>query len=98
MRRLGEDKRRELDRARAVDAPEMNRLGELERRRQLEVRRDALLEARLRAAPVLAARRCVYGFLPDVAAAAPVARGPAERREPRVRAVGRHAGTADSRA
>src|SRR6266852_5789521 len=96
MRRLGEDEWRELDRARAVDAPEMNRLRELERRRQPEVRRDALLEARLRAAPVLAARRRVYGFLPDVAAAAPVARGPAERGEPRVRAVRRDADTVDS--
>ena len=61
-----------------------------------EVRRDEPLEARLRAAPVLAARRRGQRGEADVAAAAPVAGDLAERREARVASVRRDPDAVDA--
>src|SRR5262245_58505369 len=93
-----EDERRQLDDAPARDLAEVHRLGELERRRQPEVRWHRSLEHRLRAAAGLAPRGGVHRRHADVAAAAPVAGDLAERREADLPAVGCDRDAVDARA
>src|SRR5206468_11014919 len=66
---------------------EVHRFGDLLRRAEAEVRRHAVLEARLRAAAVLAARCGAERRHADVVPAAPVAGDLAERREAHLPAV-----------
>ena len=77
------------------DPAVVDRLRQLGRRREPEVRRDGLLERRLLAASVLAAGRGRDRRQADVVAAAPVAGDRAERREARMPAVGRDADAVD---
>src|SRR5581483_8275622 len=94
---LREHERRQLEYTPLRDQLAVHRLGELLRRAQAEVARDEPLEARLRAAPVLAPGRGEDGGEADVAPAAPVAGDRAERRKPRVAPVRRDADAVDAR-
>src|SRR5207302_7029266 len=96
--RLGEYERRQLEDALLGDQLAVDRLGELLRRADAEVARNEPLEARLRAASVLAPRGGVDGGEADVTAAAPIARDRPERRKASVAAVRRDAHAVDPRA
>ena len=85
--RLRKHERRQLHNASLRDAPEMERLRELARRGEAEVRRHGALERRRRPAAVLAPRSHGDGLEPDVVAATPVAGDRAEREEARVTPV-----------
>ena len=67
VRRELEDERRELQQAPLRQLPAMDRLRDLRRSGEAEVRRHARLEQRPRAAPVLAARREVQRVAAEVA-------------------------------
>ena len=73
----------------------MDRLGQLERAGKAEVGRDGALEARPRAAPVLAPGRSRDRGHADVVAATPVACDLAERGEAGLAAVGRDTDAVD---
>ena len=84
---------------RALRRPaEVDRLGQLARRSRPEVRWNGVLERRLRAAAVLAARRGHQRGETDVVAAAPVAGDRPERGEAGVPSVRRDADAVDARA
>ncbi len=93
--RLGEDEPRQLDHPAPRDLLVVDRLRQLERARKAEVGRDGVLEARPRAAPVLAPGRRRDRRHADVVAATPVARDLAERGEADLAAVGRDADAVD---
>ena len=71
--RLGEDEPRQLDHPASRDLLVVDRLRQLERARKAEMGRNGALEARPRAAPVLAPGRRGHRRHADVVAAAPVA-------------------------
>src|SRR5262245_14326023 len=75
----------------------MDRLGQVLRRREAEVRGYRLLEARLRASPVLAPSGCDDSGETDVVAASPVARDRAEGGKASMTAVRRDADAVDAR-
>ena len=73
----------------------MDRLRELARRLEAEVRRNGVLEGCARAATVLAARRGEHRGQPQVVAAAPVARDLSKGGETRMSSVGRDTDAVD---
>ncbi len=84
-----------LDHAALPDPASVDRLGELARRRQAEVRGNRALETRAWAATVLAPRRRRDGRESEVVASAPVARDRPERGKAGMSAVGSDADTVD---
>ena len=98
VRRFGEHDRRELDEPPVGDPVSVDRLGELERRRHLEVRRHRALEAVAGPRPSSLTRRRPERRDTDVVATAPVARDGPERREAHLAAVRRHTDAVDASA